>query len=62
MHLIEHITPSNDGKRLDYRLRVSDPQTFTEPLDVERYWEWRPEIQVGAYACDQDQGFRDSGD
>jgi len=60
MHLIERITPSGDGKRLDYRLRVSDPQTFTEPLDVERYWEWRPEIQVGAYACDQDQRFKQS--
>jgi hypothetical protein len=60
MHLVERITPTSDGKRLDYRLQVSDPQTFTAPLDVERYWEWRPEIQVGAYACDEDQGFKQS--
>jgi len=57
MHLIEHITPSSDGKRLNYRLRVTDPNTFTESIEVGRYWEWRPEIQVGAYDCQQDQGF-----
>ena len=57
MHLIERITPSSDGKRLNYKLRVTDPNTFTESIDVERFWNWRPEIQVGAYDCQQDQGF-----
>jgi len=57
MHLIERITPSSDGKRLNYKLRVTDPNTFTVSIDVERYWDWRPEIQVGAYDCQQDQGF-----
>ena len=36
--LIERFTPSTDGSRLLYRLRVTDPETFTEPFEVERYW------------------------
>jgi hypothetical protein len=55
MRLIERFTPSEDGKRLDYTLQVTDPQTFTEPFTVERYWIWRPEIVVSPYDCDRDQ-------
>jgi len=55
MRLVERFSPSDDGGRLEYTLKVTDPKTFTKPLEVERYWEWRPEITVGAYDCDRDQ-------
>ncbi len=55
MRLVERFTSSEDGSRLDYTLQVSDPQTFTESFEVGRYWEWRPEIIVGAYDCERDQ-------
>ena len=55
MRLVERFTPSEDGSRLDYTLQVTDPRTFTAPFEVGRYWEWRPEIIVGAYDCDRDQ-------
>jgi hypothetical protein len=53
--LIERFTPSTDGSRLLYRLQVTDPETFTEPFEVERYWIWRPEIAVARYACAEEQ-------
>jgi hypothetical protein len=55
MVLLERYAPSDDGNRLNYTLLVTDPETFTEPFEVERYWAWRPEIVVGAYDCDRDQ-------
>jgi hypothetical protein len=55
MLLLERYTPSEGGNRLNYTLRVTDPETFTESFEVERFWDWRPEIIVGAYDCDRDQ-------
>jgi len=55
MRLLEHFTASEDGRRLEYGLRIEDPATFTEVIEVGRYWDWRPEIQVGAYECQKDQ-------
>ena len=55
IRLTEWFTPSDDGNRLDYRLEISDPGTFTETFEVERYWIWRPEITVGRYACAEEQ-------
>jgi len=55
MALLERFTPTDDGKRLDYTLRITDPRTFAEVVEGGRYWDWRPEIQVGAYKCLEDQ-------
>lgn len=57
-HLIERFTPSSGGNRLDFSLRIEDPDTFTEPFELERYWVWRPEIEVGSYACNEEQQLR----
>ncbi len=58
IELVERFTPSVDGSRLDYRLTITDIETFTEPFEVERYWLWRPEIVVSPYACAQEQQLR----
>ncbi|MCY3732459.1 MAG: hypothetical protein OXF98_14070, partial [Rhodospirillaceae bacterium] len=51
IELVERFTPAADGSRLDYRLTITDPGTMTEPLEVERFWIWRPEIAVSRYDC-----------
>ena len=58
MELVERFTPSVDGNRLDYRVTITDPETYTQPFEVERHWIWRPEIAVRPYACGQDQELR----
>ena len=57
IRLLERFTPNPDGSRLDYRLAVTDPDTFTAPFEVGRYWIWRPEIVVGEYRCEEEQEF-----
>ena len=49
--LEERFTPSADGARLDYVLRVTDAATFTAPVELTKSWIWRPEVTRGAYEC-----------
>jgi hypothetical protein len=55
LHLLEQFIPSVDGSRLEYILTMTDPQNFSAPFSVRRNWEWRPEVVVGTYNCEQDQ-------
>ena len=55
MQLTEHFSLSENGNRLDYVLQVSDPKTFSELFEKRRHWDWRPEIVVSTYNCEQDQ-------
>lgn len=47
----ERFTLSDTGNRLDYQITITDPATFTEPVVLEKYWEWYPEVTVQPYAC-----------
>ena len=38
VEMLETFTVSDDQTRLEYRLRVTDPGTFTEPAIFERFW------------------------
>ena len=38
VEMVETFTLSADQTRLDYRLTVTDPDTFTAPAVYERYW------------------------
>jgi len=58
LHLTERFSLNENGNRLDYVLTVSDPNTFSETLEMHRHWDWRPEIVVGTYNCEQDQQLR----
>ncbi|MEJ1962059.1 MAG: DUF6152 family protein [Gammaproteobacteria bacterium] len=49
--MVERFIPSGDGKRLDYSVTITDPQTFTEPAVLKRAWVWRPTERVQHYAC-----------
>ena len=54
VEIIERFTPTEDGSRLDYGMTVTDPATFTEPVALEKYWLWLPDIEVGRYECTVD--------
>jgi hypothetical protein len=49
--LEERFTPSADGARLDYQLKVTDAATFRAPVELTKTWIWRPEVTRGTYAC-----------
>ena len=51
MRLTEYFTLSEDEHRLDYRVIVDDPETFTEIREFTRYWAWRPDLTVELYNC-----------
>ncbi len=47
----ERFELSQDEARLDYRLTVTDPATFTEPVSLDRYWLWRPGETIKPFEC-----------
>ena len=51
LQLIERYTPSADGSRLDYRITITDPATFLEPVEFQTYWIYIPGVSVEPYGC-----------
>ena len=51
IQLTENFWLNEAEDRLNYRLFVTDPETFTEPLEFTRYWAWRPDLRVEPYNC-----------
>jgi len=51
MRTVERFTPNEAYDRLDYRITVVDPENFTEPFDLTRYFVWRPGMKVAPYNC-----------
>ena len=51
IRLTEYFTLSERQDRLDYRVIVDDPETFTEIREFTRYWAWRPDLTVEPYNC-----------
>jgi hypothetical protein len=49
--IVERFAPTPDGARLDYRLTVTEPAVFTQPVVLENYWIWVPEIEILSYDC-----------
>jgi hypothetical protein len=48
---VERFELSDDESRLNYRITVLDPVTFSEPFELSRYFVWRPELVVNPYDC-----------
>ena len=53
--IVERFTPSSDGTRLDYTMTITDPQTFTGPVELKRSWVWRVGETVKPYNCVRDK-------
>jgi len=49
--IVERFTPSADGTRLTLKMTVTDPDTFTQPVGLERTWVWRKGETVKPYNC-----------
>ena len=49
--IVERFTPTGDGTRLSYTMTITDPATFTAPLELKRSWVWRPDETVKPYNC-----------
>jgi hypothetical protein len=49
--IIERYTPTPDGTRLALAMTVTDPATFTQPIELSRTWVWRPGETIKPYAC-----------
>ncbi len=52
---IERFSLNDAQDRLEYRFTVTDPVTFTRPVEGTRYWIWRPEITVQPWDCEERQ-------
>jgi hypothetical protein len=50
-HMVERFTPGNSGLRLDYELSVTDPQIFTESVNLTKYWIALDGIEIRPYQC-----------
>ena len=48
---VERFIPTEDGKRLDYRVTVTDPGTFHEPVELDKFWLALPGEEVRPYEC-----------
>ena len=51
VEIVERFTPSDDGARLDYHVTVTDPATFTEPVEIGKHWIWSPGVEVEPFEC-----------
>jgi hypothetical protein len=49
---VERFILAEDGSRLDYQLTVTDPNTFTEAVELEKYWLYIPGVIVEPYECE----------
>ena len=49
--LVERFEMSPDEQRLNYRIWITDPESFTETLEFSRYWVWQPDIRIQPYNC-----------
>ena len=51
LKILERFTPSADGSRLQYRLTLTDPAAFVEPIELESHWIYIPGLTVEPYRC-----------
>lgn len=49
--ILERFTASNNGARLDYRMIVTDPTIFTEPVELQTYRLYVPGVTVEPFDC-----------
>lgn len=47
----ERFTPGADEAELNYDIKVTDPETFTEPVEAHWRWRWHPELEIQPYEC-----------
>jgi hypothetical protein len=56
MEVLERFRLSDDERRLDYEITMTDPETLTEPAVRRGYWVWVPGEEIQAYNCTVTEG------
>lgn len=51
IHILESFAPSAAADRLDYSITITDPQAFTSPPMLTRYFAWMPGVEIAPYNC-----------
>jgi hypothetical protein len=50
--MVERFTVSDDGKRLDYEVSVTDPEYLVEPATWDAVWQWVPGTKIMPFECE----------
>jgi hypothetical protein len=53
LHVVERIRKIDGGKRLENMITIDDPGAYTKPWVAVRYYDWRPEIRLMEYICEE---------
>jgi hypothetical protein len=53
-HLVEHLTLSDDGKRIDYAFELMDPEYLTETVTGGVIWDYRPDLEPQRIECNRE--------
>jgi hypothetical protein len=53
LHVVERIRKINGGKELESLITITDPVMFTKPWTTKRTYEWRPDVRIMEYACEE---------
>lgn len=56
VEILERFSLSQDQRRLDYEMTITDAATFTEPVTLASHWIWRPGETVKPYNCIETPG------
>ena len=51
LELVERFSVSDDNLSLIYSITATDPQTFTEPVTLEKTWASGPDLEINPYEC-----------
>ena len=51
VEVVERFSLSEDERRLDYEVVVTDPETLLEPIVLAWHWEWVPGSALQSYGC-----------
>lgn len=55
LRLVERFEVVEEGRSLSYSVTVTDPAVFTEPVLLEKLWEWHPSNEIKPYQCTYDR-------
>ena len=56
VEILERFSLSQDQRRLEFEMTITDPATFVEPVTMTSHWIWRPGETVKPYNCVETPG------
>ena len=53
LKVTEYIRKIEDGQRIEDIIHIEDPGSFIKPWDARRYFNWRPDLHLTEYICEE---------